>query len=208
MGTYLNPGNGAFARAVKTRYIDKTGLIGVINGTIDTARNLTCVTRPRRFGKSYAAQMLCAYYDRTVDSRELFAPWKISKQQDYETLVSVVERTGRRFIVIIDEWDVPIREFSDEVGTEYLLFLRMLFKSSATTAKLFSAVYMTGILPIKKLRTQSALSDFREYTIPGPRRRTTCSTSSGGTWMACARRSSPSWAAYPSRSIRCITTTT
>ena len=260
MGTYLNPGNGAFARTVKTRYIDKTGLIGVINGTIDTARNLTCVSRPRRFGKSYAAQMLCAYYDRTVDSRELFAPWKISTQQDYEThlnrydviyldmtnikgktkpesfvsflvdavtrellvaypdirvgnafdetLVSVVERTGRRFIVIIDEWDVPIREFSDEVGTEYLLFLRMLFKSSATTAKLFSAVYMTGILPIKKLRTQSALSDFREYTIPGPRRRTTCSTSSGGTWMACARRSSPSWAAYPSRSIRCITTTT
>ncbi len=222
MGTYLNPGNGAFARAVKTRYIDKTGLIGVINGTIDTARNLTCVSRPRRFGKSYAAQMLCAYYDRTVDSRELFAPWKISTQQDYEThlnrydviyldmtnikgktkpesfvsflvdavtrellvaypdirvgnafdetLVSVVERTGRRFIVIIDEWDVPIREFSDEVGTEYLLFLRMLFKSSATTAKLFSAVYMTGILPIKKLRTQSALSDFREYSMlrPGP----------------------------------------
>ena len=222
MGTYLNPGNGGFAEILTDKYIDKTGLINVINGTIDTRRKLTCVSRPRRFGKSYAAQMLCAYYDRTVDSRELFAPWKVSKQPDYEahlnrydviyldmtnikgktkpenfvsflvnavteellvaypgirvgnafdeTLVSVVERTGRRFIVIIDEWDVPIREFSDEVGTEYLLFLRMLFKSSATTAKLFSAVYMTGILPIKKLRTQSAVSNFEEYTMldPGP----------------------------------------
>lgn len=72
--------------------------------------------------------------------------------------------------MIIDEWDAPIREFSDAAGDRYLLFLRMLFKSSATTAKLFAAVYMTGILPIKKIRTQSALSDFREYTMlrPGP----------------------------------------
>lgn len=51
MGTYLNPGNDGFAYAVKTRYIDKTGLIDVVNGTIDTRRNLTCVSRPRRFGK-------------------------------------------------------------------------------------------------------------------------------------------------------------
>ena len=63
MGTYLNPGNSGFARALRSRYVDKTGLIGVVNGTIDTAQNLTCVSRPRRFGKSYAAQMLCAYYE-------------------------------------------------------------------------------------------------------------------------------------------------
>ena len=73
MGTYLNPGNSGFAEMLTEKYIDKTGLIEVINGTIDTRRKLTCVSRPRRFGKSYAAQMLCAYYDRTVDSRELFA---------------------------------------------------------------------------------------------------------------------------------------
>ena len=72
MGTYLNPGNSGFASVLRTRYIDKTGLIDVINSTIDTGMNLTCISRPRRFGKSYAAQMLCAYYDRTVDSRSLF----------------------------------------------------------------------------------------------------------------------------------------
>ena len=72
MGTYLNPGNSGFARALQSQYVDKTGLIDVVNHTIGTARNLTCISRPRRFGKSYAAQMLCAYYDRTVDSHVLF----------------------------------------------------------------------------------------------------------------------------------------
>ena len=87
-----------------------------------------------------------------------------------ETLLSIVGQTGKRFIMIIDEWDALIREFDDEAVKAYLLFLRMLFKSSSTTARNFAAVYMTGILPIKKLMTQSALSDFREYTMlrPGP----------------------------------------
>ena len=87
-----------------------------------------------------------------------------------ETMIHVVERTGRKFIMIIDEWDAPIREYDNDAVDAYLIFLRMLFKSSATTAKLFAAVYMTGILPIKKIKTQSALSDFYEYTMlaPGP----------------------------------------
>lgn len=84
MGTYLNPGNSGFARALQSRYVDKTGLIGIVNGTIDTAQNLTCVSRPRRFGKSYAAQMLCAYYDRSVDSHGLFDRLEIAGNADYE----------------------------------------------------------------------------------------------------------------------------
>lgn len=221
MGTYLNPGNSGFARNLRTRYIDKTGLIHVVNNTIDTSMNLTCISRPRRFGKSYAAQMLCAYYDRTVDSHELFDGLAIAHREDYEkhlnkydviylnmtdvlgetlpsdfvtfikrsilrelreayptveqvegfaaSLVSAVEALGSKFIMIIDEWDAPLRE-CPEIDKEYLDFLRSLFKSSATTAKLFAAVYMTGILPIKKVKTQSALSDFEEYTMlnPGP----------------------------------------
>lgn len=221
MGTYLNPGNSGFARNLRTRYIDKTGLISVVNSTIDTSMNLTCISRPRRFGKSYAAQMLCAYYDRTVDSHELFDGLAIAHREDYEkhlnkydviylnmtdvlgetlpsdfvtfikrsilrelreayptveqvegfaaSLVSAVEALGSKFIMIIDEWDAPLRE-CPEIDKEYLDFLRSLFKSSATTAKLFAAVYMTGILPIKKVKTQSALSDFEEYTMlnPGP----------------------------------------
>ena len=63
MGTYLNPGNSGFEEVLNGDYIDKTGLIALINQRINTQNKLVCISRPRRFGKSYAAKMLCAYYD-------------------------------------------------------------------------------------------------------------------------------------------------
>lgn len=73
MGIYLNPGNSGFEEIRRSPYVDKTGLITLINHTIGTKKKLTCISRPRRFGKSYAAQMLCAYYDRTCSSEKLFS---------------------------------------------------------------------------------------------------------------------------------------
>lgn len=55
------------------------------NVTIDTPFKLTCFSRPRRFGKSYAAKMLCAYYDRSCDSAALFEGLDIAKAESYET---------------------------------------------------------------------------------------------------------------------------
>ena len=83
------------------------------------------------------------------------------------TLINAVEYTGNKVVTIIDEWDAPIRE-TPRIERDYLMFLRMLFKSSSTTPRIFSAVYMTGILPIKKDGSQSALSDFNEYTMVNP----------------------------------------
>lgn len=220
MGTYLNPGNKGFKRIVNGEYVDKTGLISLINSAIGTTKNLICISRPRRFGKSYAAQMLCAYYDRSCDSRDLFANLEIAEKPDYgdhlnkydviyldmtnllgkvkpeelvpyieqkvltdiqkdydgvevdgsfdEVLIHTVEHTGSPFIMIIDEWDAPIRE-TPEIESEYLKFLRMLFKGSGTTSRIFAAAYMTGILPIKKDGSQSAISDFEEYSMLDPR---------------------------------------
>ena len=68
MGTYLNPGNGGFAEILDSDYIDKTGMIKLINGRINTLNKLVCISRPRRFGKSIAAKMLCAYYDQARPS--------------------------------------------------------------------------------------------------------------------------------------------
>lgn len=219
MGTYLNPGNLGFSEILTDTYIDKSGLIRIINETINTPRRLTCISRPRRFGKSFAAQMLCAYYGKGCDSSALFANLAIAGdpanknymngfdviyldmtnllgnvsadellsfirinlteelQEAYpglkvgntldQTLINAVERTGTKFIMIIDEWDAPIRE-TPQIETDYLRFLRMLFKSSGTTAKIFAAAYMTGILPIKKDGSQSAISDFNEYTMINP----------------------------------------
>ena len=72
MGIYIDKGNGAFSRVRNSEYIDKSGLIAVVNKILFTEQSYTCVTRSRRFGKSMAAKMLAAYYDRSCDSRELF----------------------------------------------------------------------------------------------------------------------------------------
>lgn len=63
MGIYVNPGNSAFQRINNSEYVDKTKLIDLINARIGTNNNLVCISRPRRFGKSFAAQTLSAYYD-------------------------------------------------------------------------------------------------------------------------------------------------
>lgn len=72
MGIYFNPGNKGFQEILQSEYIDKSGLITLINNTVGTMAKLTCISRPRRFGKSYAAKMLCAYYDCSCDSHALF----------------------------------------------------------------------------------------------------------------------------------------
>ena len=69
MGIYLNPGNRSFQMSLNSRiYVDKSSLIAYTNAVIDTAQRFVCVSRPRRFGKSMAADMLVAYYGRDCDS--------------------------------------------------------------------------------------------------------------------------------------------
>ena len=83
MGTYINKGNNAFCEIVQGEYVDKTGLIAEINATLNTESRYTCVTRSRRFGKSMAADMLCAYYDKSCDSRDLFDALAIANDASY-----------------------------------------------------------------------------------------------------------------------------
>ncbi|MCD8118905.1 MAG: AAA family ATPase [Lachnospiraceae bacterium] len=227
MGNYLNPGNDGFRQIRNGGYVDKTGLIKYINQTIETTPGrLTSFSRPRRFGKSFAAKMLCAYYDKSCDSGELFAGLEAEKAADFETylnkfdviylditwfiararsrgenvvaglqkavigelqtefpglidekevflpdaLLSVAEKTGNKFIIIIDEWDALFREEKDdtELLENYVILLRGLFKGGTTTDKMIAAAYMTGILPIKKYGNESTLSDFQEYTMANP----------------------------------------
>lgn len=223
MGMYLNTGNAGFQSVRKGQYIDKSGLIALINRTLGTKDKLTCVSRPRRFGKSYATQMLCAYYDKSCDSRNLFddleiandsgfykhlnrydviyldITWFISTAKTIQHTVSylqeqvidelsaeypllkkesslplmlakIAEMHKNKFIIIIDEWDALFREAKEDtkLQKEYILLLRGLFKSNQTD-KMIEAAYMTGILPIKKYGTQSALTDFREYTMLHPK---------------------------------------
>ena len=80
MGIYVNPGNVPFQEAVNSQiYVDKSGLIHYTNSVMQTQRKYICVSRPRRFGKSMAADMLSAYYSKGCDSRELFSKLKVSR---------------------------------------------------------------------------------------------------------------------------------
>ncbi len=83
MGNYLNPGNASFAEAINSEiFVDKTGMIGYLNTQVKTRSKYICVSRPRRFGKTTAADMICAYYDRTADSRDLFDQLLLAKNTE------------------------------------------------------------------------------------------------------------------------------
>ena len=232
MGTYINKGNNAFRDIVSHEYVDKTSLIPLINATLNSERRYSCVTRCRRFGKSMAAKMLCAYYDKSCDSRELFVGLKAERDKSFETylnrysviyldvtsftarpelrknivrniqeeiiyelkeafpdvkykensdlmdvLASIHQSTGEKFFFIIDEWDAICREFPERqkmkgdpetitptILDEYVMLLRRLFKTQDSD-EVFVGAYLTGILPIKKYNTESALNNFNEYSM-------------------------------------------
>ena len=237
MGTYIHKGNKAFRDIVSHEYVDKTSLIPLINASLNSENRYSCVTRCRRFGKSMAAKMLCAYYDKSCDSRELFRGLKAEQDKTFEkylnkynvlyldvtsftarpemrknivrtiqeiiiadlkkafpdvkyddnsdlmdVLSSIHQTTGEKFFFIIDEWDAICREFPGRQKMkgdpnnvtptrldEYVMLLRRLFKTQDSD-EVFAGAYLTGILPIKKYNTESALNNFREYSMITPGR--------------------------------------
>lgn len=222
MGSYLNPGNEKFTKAVNSEiYVDKSNLIKYTNKMMNTMQQNICVSRPRRFGKSMAADMLTAYYSRGCASGNLFSGLEIYKDENFqmhlnkydtifmnmqeflsrsnevEELVSrikkrvirdlkaeypdvdyfddtdlaecmqdVYEKNRRPFVVIIDEWDCIFREYTENrtAQEKYLDFLRDLLKDKGYIC----LAYMTGILPIKKYGTHSALNMFDEFSMTNP----------------------------------------
>ncbi|MCR4657369.1 MAG: ATP-binding protein, partial [Lachnospiraceae bacterium] len=85
MGSYVNPGSESMQSAVNSEiYVDKTGLLRILNNAIGTEKRYFAVSRARRFGKTMAAGMIDAYYSRGCDSKELFSPYEIAEDPDFE----------------------------------------------------------------------------------------------------------------------------
>lgn len=224
MGSYLNPGSERFQNSLRSQiYIDKTLLIAQMNRSVRTEQKYICVSRPRRFGKSMAADMLSAYYGAGEDASVLFDELKISKEESYkehlnrydvikinmqeflsathdvdemlemikkyisfdlleqyenvrvrdeknfiQIMKDIFANTKRPFVILIDEWDCLFREYAQdtEAQKKYLDFLRAWLKDQPYVA----LAYMTGILPIKKYGTHSALNMFTEYSMTNPRK--------------------------------------
>ena len=117
MGIYLNPDNDAFRNFVATNeYVDKTLLIEKLNLLLNNpARDFVCVSRPRRFGKSLAENMISAYYSKGSDSKELFAPFKISKKKSFETYLNKFNVIKIDLYAMFSDWQ---SHFSEEASTK------------------------------------------------------------------------------------------
>ena len=85
MGIYLNPDSSKFEEAVNSDiYVDKTGLLIYTNSVLHTMQKYICISRPRRFGKSTAANMLTAYYSRGCDAEQIFSQFEIAKDSGFK----------------------------------------------------------------------------------------------------------------------------
>ena len=219
MGIYLNPGDDKFMMAQRSKiYVDKSNIIAYLNSVFRTEDRFVCVSRPRRFGKSMAANMIAAYYDHLSTAQSVFEQMKIAQDDSFSehlgkydviqlnmqdflsttnsveemlallkksliwdlqeaypschyfdredlmrTMYDVYSNTKRFFVIIIDEWDCIFREFREHPDwqRQYLDFLRAWLKDKAYVG----LAYMTGILPIKKYGTHSALNMFNEFSM-------------------------------------------
>lgn len=84
MGRFFNSKVNAFQDVLNSKiYIDKTGLLEYTNSVIDTTSKFICNSRPRRFGKSITADMLTAYYSRSLDTEEIFEKLEVGKTADF-----------------------------------------------------------------------------------------------------------------------------
>ena len=223
MGLYLNPNADAFMEDKGTRiYVDKSLLIRELNSIVSTKEDFVCLSRPRRFGKSMAGNMISAYYSKGCDTREVFSQMKLgqepcfdkhlnrfnvikldlnelyqkSKTEDlgmdlisfmqkavtdefkeqysdieFESnsisscILQVYKQLGEKFVIIIDEYDVLIREqVPQKLFDNYLSLLNALFKGT-TIRPAIALAYITGIIPIVRDKVQSKLNEFTEYTM-------------------------------------------
>ena len=85
MGTYVNPGTKNMEIDIDDEfYVDKSLLVKVLNTKLNKKDRFICVSRPRRFGKTMAANMIAAYYSKDCDSHDVFSDLKISKDSSFE----------------------------------------------------------------------------------------------------------------------------
>ena len=223
MALYLNVGNESFQESLNSIiYVDKSPLIEILNRSIKTKNKYFCLSRPRRFGKSVTAQMICSYYAKGQDCSPLFDDLEIASFDDYKkhlnqydvisinisdefsrashnvksmtdiltksivrelkeeypncaisspefldlTLQEVYNYSKVPFVFVIDEWDCIMREKKEDPDSlkQYLEWLKAIFKDKPYVG----LAYMTGILPIKKYGSHSALNMFAEYSMTEP----------------------------------------
>lgn len=220
MGIYLNPGVENLELDRNTPYyVDKSLLISKLNSLINTNSRFVCVSRPRRFGKTMAVNMITAYYSKDCDSHHIFSDLKIANDKSFEDHINkynvlnidingclcnknnsltvvdfinqsvvpeivksypnvkikaednlaiaiskVYEATKEKFIIVLDEYDIIVREKDNKELESFLSFLNGIFKNN-NVSKAIALAYLTGIFPIVRDVVQSKLNNFEEFTM-------------------------------------------
>ena len=147
MGTCINVGNESFRSILKGTYVDKTPLIAYLNQVIGTKQKLVCSTRPRRFGKTYAVQMINAYYDQSCDSKALFDTCRIADYPsygDYLNRYPVIYLDISFFISITDDVHEVIKTLENQIKQELLSCYPDLNLSSSLSETLYQFTQATN----------------------------------------------------------------
>lgn len=146
MGIYLNPDNVNFEEDTRARiYVDKTMMIREINRFMDEGNKYICVSRPRRFGKTMAGNMLAAYYSKGCDSHELFSKFKIAKDPSFAEKLNkynVIQIDVNGVYQITENKDRFLKELTKAVKKEIQKeFSQMAFEEDDSLAECILKVY-------------------------------------------------------------------
>ncbi|MBO5864181.1 MAG: AAA family ATPase, partial [Paludibacteraceae bacterium] len=119
MGLYLNPNADAFMEDKGTRiYVDKSLLIRELNSVVSTKEDFVCLSRPRRFGKSMAGNMISAYYSKGCDTREVFSQMKLGQEPDFDKYLN-------KFNVIkLDLNELYQKSKTEDLGMDLISFMQ------------------------------------------------------------------------------------
>ena len=169
MGRYINTGNAGFQSCRNGEYVDKSGLISIVNGTLFTERRFSCVTRCRRFGKSMAAKMLNAYYDQSCDSRSLFADLQIAQDASFEQhlnkypviYLDLTTFTAEKEADIVNRMDGELLADVSKVYADLVLIPRKNVASPAIVVELkYHQAVDTAIAQIKRREYSAKVAQY------------------------------------------------
>ncbi|KAK8871651.1 hypothetical protein M9Y10_007388 [Tritrichomonas musculus] len=228
---YYNPKDSFFSEFSKDKlFVDKTEMINIINEQFfENNKRYLCVSRPQKFGKSCNAKMLCSYYSRGNDNKQVFQCLKVARDSSWvdhinkhnviymdiskmvckmksqfseseqinivqyiqslvlneiknaypsidlnvdflsSALIKIHEYADEKFIIIIDEWDYILSNFSEkqEVINDFSFFMTSMFKG-IQTMNYISLAYLTGVLPMKCYNSLYLCNEFIEFSMDTP----------------------------------------
>lgn len=147
MGIYLNPGTMGFKTAINSKiYVDKTNLIAYTNSVLNTESKYICVSRPRRFGKTITLNMLAAYYGQCNHSKELFADFKIAKDESFAEYINKFDVIFINMIDFLTEAHNNVEKMLADITDEIVYELQKLYpecylRTTSSLAKVMNAVY-------------------------------------------------------------------